>query len=208
MNRFYALMERWFKNPEDLGTGFAIIAFIAVGVGNLVNLEFLTNFGFACLGAGIVAWGVNAIQRGEMTPLRRGFHVIEHIEGLLARAWGIVLILGGLALLGFGILSILNPRSPMPATLRQFFATPQGSALLLLFGSAVGVLFSLTMIFVSDAEANNRYVRFLKSIPGRLIGVLLLVFFGALAAVSLIQIFSPTAWENIFQTILQALGFL
>lgn len=201
-------MERWFKSPDDLGTGFAIIAIIAIGLGNLLNFQILVNLGFTFFGAGIVAWGVNALQRGEMTPLQRGFRVMEHVEGFLARAWGLVLVLGGLALLGYGVLSILNPRSPMPASLRQFFATQQGSAVILLIGSALGMLFALTMIFVSDAQADNRYVRFIKSIPGRLFGVVLFLFCGLLAAISLIQIIAPDTWQNILGSILQALGIL
>lgn len=202
------MIDRWFKTPEDLGNGFMILALITVGMGSWLNLSILTNLGLGFFGAGVVTWGVNAMQRREMTPIQRGFHVMDQVEGVLTRAWGLVLILGGLALLGYGILSILNPRSPMPVTLRQFFATPQGSSILQLLGSGVGMLFALTMIFASDADGGNSLVRFLKSIPGRLSGMVLLVIFGALAAVSILQLAAPAAWESLWQTFLRELGIL
>src|SRR6188474_1909271 len=138
MNRVIEWLERWFKSPDDLGQGFLIIAIITVGIGSFLELNALTNLGLACLGAGGVAWGVNALQRGEQTSRPRGFRLMDGVQGLLAWAWGIVLIFGGLALLRFGILSILNPRSPVPVTMRQYVASAQGSAVLLLIGSSIG----------------------------------------------------------------------
>jgi hypothetical protein len=42
-------------------------------VGNPFGLVILLNLEFAAFGAGIVAWGVSAMQRGEMTPIQRSF---------------------------------------------------------------------------------------------------------------------------------------
>lgn len=205
MNRVRDVLDRWFKTPENLGNGFFILALIAVGIGNYLDVPMLTNLGLGFFGAGIVTWGANAMVRGEMTPIQRGFHVMEHVEGILTRAWGLVLIFGGLALLGYSILSVLNPRSPMPDTVRRFISSPQGSPILLILGSMVGVLFALSMIFVSDDDGGNSLVQFLKSIPGRLVGIVLLVIFGAIAAANLLLLVAPTAWQELSQAILQYL---
>lgn len=204
MNRIQELIAR-IKTLEDVGTTFAIAGFLLVGVGGWLDFQVMVNLGFAGFGAGVVAWGINAMQRGEMTPLR-GFHPIARAESLLARAWGLLFTLGGLLLMGHGILSVLNPRSPIPTPIRQFFSTPQGSGVLLLVGSAVGILFALSMIFASDAETRNTLVRFLLSLPGRLIGMALLVFFGSLAAIAILQISNPTTFDTIAQSVYGAMG--
>lgn len=205
MNRMRDLLARWSKSPEDLGNGFFVLALVIIGISRPLNVSALTDLGLAFFGAGVAAWGVNAMLRGEMTPIQRGFHVMEHVEGFLTRAWGVVLILCGLVVMGHSILSILNPRSPVPVTVRQFFSTPQGSSILWLLGSALGVLFALTMIFASDDDRGNRFVQFLKSVPGRLFGILLLVIFCALAAANLLQLVAPTVWQQVSQSILDYL---
>jgi hypothetical protein len=205
MNRLQELYNKWFKTLEDAGTTFALIGVVCGGLGSFLELQFLFNIGLASFGAAVVAWGVNAIQRGEMTPIERGFRVMDHVEGFFARAWGLLLALGGFLLFGYGILSLINPRSPIPTSIRPIFQGTQGAGVFLIIGGAIGMLFALTTIFVSDVQASNIYVRFIKSIPGRLVGVVLLLFFGVLTLAGLIQVFSPAAWEPILEFVRQKL---
>lgn len=207
MNQLASLLER-VKTLEDLGSALIMGGMLTIGLGVLLELEGVVNLGVAILGAGIVAWGVNAITSRELRVFQRGIRISQRIEETLARAWGILFALGGLLMLGYGALSMLNARAPIPAGVRGFFATPQGVGVLLLVGATVGILFALTSIFVSDADGGNAFVRCLKSLPGRLFGVVLLVFFGALALVALMQVFAPSAWEGLWQELLRALGIL
>ncbi len=205
MNRLRLLFER-FKTLDDVGTGFFVIAIVVFGIGNLLELERLENLGLAAVGAAVVAWGANAIHTRELRIFQRGIRVTERLEEVFARVWGILFALGGLLLLGYGMLAALNPRAPIPASAQQFFATPLGTSVLMFVGSAMGTLFALTMIFVSDAQAENAFIRFLLSLPGRLFGVVLLLFCGALATIALLQIFAPNVLIDLSHAILQRMG--
>lgn len=205
MSRIRSLLEQWSKSPEEFGNGFAIAGVVLIGLGNFLSVAFLLNLGFASLGAGIVAWGVNAIQGREMSVLERDIRISQRIQELLARAWGIVIIGGGVLLLGYGVLSLLNPRSPLPARVQQFFTTAEGSALIALSGSLVGIVYALSLIFVSD-ETGNVVVRTIKSLPARVFGVVLLILCAALAAASILQIFAPGTWESLAHAFLRWAG--
>lgn len=206
MNQIQAWLGQHFKTLDDVGTAFGIGAFLFAGLGGLFKIERLTWLGSASLGAAALAWGVNAIQSRELRILQRGIPVWERIEETFARVWGIVFALGGLLLFGYGILAALNPRAPIPASVQQFFTTPPGSSALMLIGSAVGLLFALTLIFVSSARANNAVARFILSLPARLFGILLFIIFSALALIALLQIFAPDALAALGHTFLQRIG--
>jgi len=199
VSQVQALFERWFKSLDSLGTGFAVAAILLIGIGSWTNLTIPVNLGIASLGAAVVAWGANAIQSRELSVFGRGVPFSERIQEGLARVWGVVFVSAGLLLLGYGILSLLNPRSPIPPRVQQFFATPQGLAIIALIGSGIGALFALSMILVSDVQGSNALVRGIKSLPGRFIGVILLLFFGALAAFSILTIFAPDGLQNLLQ---------
>ncbi len=205
MNQIQAWLER-FKTLDDVGTGFAILAIVVFGIGNFLDLARVENLGLAAFGAAIVAWGANAIQTRELRIFQRGIHVWERVEELLARVWGILFALGGLLLLGYGILAALNPRAPIPAYVQQFFASPLGANVLTLVGSVIGMLFALTMIFASDAQASNAVVRFVLSLPGRLFGIVLFIFCAALAMIAVLQIFAPDVLVELGHAFLQRMG--
>jgi hypothetical protein len=205
MNQIQAWLGR-FKTLDDVGTAFAILAVVVFGLANFLNIARVENLGLAAFGAAIVAWGANAIQTRELRIFQRGIHVWERVEELLARVWGILFALGGLLLLGYGILAALNPREPIPAYVRDFFAAPLGANVLTLGGSAIGMLFALTMILISDAQASNAVVRFVLSLPRRLFGIVLFVVFTVLGGSALLQIFAPGIWQALWQIVLRGLG--
>lgn len=203
--RIQSLVASWFSSLDNLATGFGFLAIAFAGLGGLVDLEFFKFLGLACFGAAIVTWGANAIVSRELTLFQHGIPVSERVQEFLARAWGIVFASGGLVLLGYAILNLLNPRSPTPFILREFFATTRGSGVLLLAGSIVGMLFALTSVFVSDARGKNAVIQFILSLPGRLFGLVLLVVCVTLAGVALVQIISPDTWEIFLQELLNRL---
>lgn len=205
MSRIRSLIEEWFKSPEEFGNGFVIMGFVLIGLGNFLSVALFLNLGFALLGAGIVAWGVNAIQSRELTVLQSDIRFSQRIQELVARAWGILIIGGGVLLLGYGVLSVLNPRSPLPARVQQFFTTAEGAALVALSGSLVGIVFALSMIFANDATGNV-VVRTLKSLPSRLFGIVLFILCGTLATATILQIFAPGIWDNLAHAFLQWAG--
>lgn len=204
--RIQSLITSWFSSLDNLGTGFVFLAIAFAGLGGFVEFEPLNFLGLACFGAAIVTWGANAIVSRELAIFQRGIPVSERVQEFLARAWGIVFACGGLFLLGYAILNLINPRSPTPAILREFFATTPGTGVLLLGGSIVGMLFALTSVFVSDTQGRNALVRFLLSLPGRLFGLVLLLVCVAVAGVALILILAPDAWQTLLQEFLNRLG--
>ncbi|TAH48119.1 MAG: hypothetical protein EYC68_22465 [Chloroflexota bacterium] len=198
-------LAQHFKSADDVGTGFGIAMFVCVGLGSVLNIERLISLGLAFFGAAVVAWGVNAMQTRELRIFQHGIRVSEQVQEILARAWGIVFIGGGAILMGYGILEMVNPRTPVPTRVQQFFGTASGSGVLLLVGSAIGMLYALTMLFASEARGSNGFVRFVTSLPGRLFGLVLVLVFATLALIALLQIFAPVIWETLWQSFWQRL---
>jgi hypothetical protein len=207
MSRIRSLFASWFESLENLGMGWMIFALVLVGIGSLTDAEIFNRLGLACFGAAVIAWGANTVMTRELTLFQRGIRVSAQVEELVARAWGLVLLLGGVALLGYQILTLLNPRAPVPLWVQQFFATPQGAGVLQLALASVGILFALTFMLASDAEGSNAIVRFLLSLPGRVSGLVLFVIFAVMAVSALIQIFAPGLWQEIVQSFMNRLGF-
>jgi hypothetical protein len=199
-------MERWFKDLDDFGTKFGVAGLALIGIGNYFNWAPLMNLGLAALGAGIVAWGANMIQRRELAIWQRGIPLSARLDELVAQAWGLVTATGGILLFGFGILALLNPRAPIPLPVRQFFDTAQGRGALLLAGSFVGVIFGLSLL-LAEGQARNPFVCLAQSLPNRVFGVLILMVCLTLAVIALLQIFAPGAWEMLAAWILHQLGF-
>jgi len=206
MDKIQAWLARHFKSADDVGTAFAVAMFVSVGLGSVLNIERLVSLGAAFFGAAVIAWGVNALQTRELRIFQRGIRVAAQIQEILARAWGLVFISGGVFIMGYGILSMLNPRAPVPERAQRFFGAAQGIGVQLLVGSAVGMLCALTLVFASDAQGGNTLARFIVSLPGRLLGVALFIFCAILAALALLQIFAPDVLAALGHAFLQRIG--
>ncbi len=208
MNRILEWLTQHFHDADDVGTALALAAFIFGGIGSYLEIKRFVGLGLACFGAAAVAWGVNAIQTRELRILQHGIRVAERIQETLARAWGILFIGGGVVLMGYGILTALNPRAPIPHSLQSFSEAPPGSGVLLLVGGIVGLLYALTMLFAAGARGSGGFVRLIMSLPGRFLGLALAFIFSIVIALALLQIFAPGAWTALWQTFWQRLGDL
>lgn len=198
--------QRSFKNLDDLGTAFMAGAIVLAGLGGFVHVNPLVDLGLASFGGAVVTWGAGGMQRGDMPLLARGFRLTERVELLLSRIWGFVFVLVGFWFMGYGILSIFNPRSPFPPAIQGFFETPQGSSVFWLIGSSVGILFAITLLFADDSEGNNRVTRFLSNLYARLVGMVLLIVFSLLALFNVLKIVSPPAVDTLLEFLLRLLG--
>lgn len=206
MNQILVSLQKHFKTIEDLGWAFFAVGIVLFGIGDTFGLPFLTHPALAAAGAGIVAWGANAIQNRELAVFQPDIPFSRRVQEMVARIWGVGFVLAGLLLLGYGVLTTFNPRSPIPARLEQFFATAQGVSLLVLGGSILGIVFALSVIFVNDLPTGNSILRTLLSVPKRLYGVLLLLVFSAVGVISVLEIFEPGTWQRLAHLFLQRIG--
>ena len=200
------LFQSKVKSLDDLGTMFMAGAIVLAGLGGFIHVNVLVALGLASFGGAVVTWGASGMQRGEMPLFARGVRLTERVDAVLARLWGIVFIILGLSFLGYGILSIFSPRSPIPAAFQAFFATTQGGGVTWLIGSSVGMLFAVTLIFTENGDGGNRVTQLLSNLYTRFLGLVLLVVFIGVAGVSLLQIFFPETWTSLVVTFLDKLG--
>jgi hypothetical protein len=198
-------MERWFSSLEDLGSKLAIAGLLLFGVASYFNFTLLSNFAIVLFGAGVVAWGVNAIQQRELGIFQRDISISERLNEMVARLGGALMVIGGMLALGYGVLALMNPRAPLPPTVRAFFDSTTGQGVLWLTGSVVGMAFGLNAL-ASNARADNAFMRFVLSLPIRLFGLLILSVSCAVAAAGLVQIFAPEVWASWMQSLLEAIG--
>lgn len=189
-------LTRHFQDLDDVGTAFFAAALVLAGLSRFLQISALANLALAAFGAAVITSGADAVRTGEVRILQHGIRVSESIQALLARAWGIVFIGGGMVLMGYGILAALNPRTPIPNTVQQFFQGTVGTGVLVLVGSAIGLLYALSMMFAAEAHGSNAFVNFVASLPGRIFGVIVAIIALAVMGIALIQIFAPGVWEN------------
>ena len=199
-------LQRHFKSLDDLATAFVLLAFALFGLGSYLALATLANAGLGAFGAAIITWGASALQNRELRIFQRGIRISSRLDELFARVWGVLFILGGMALLGYGVLSALNPHTSQFARIQQFFNTPQGTGVILFVVGCVGILYALSLIFVSRVQDPHAFIRFLKSLPGRMIGLFLLLLFGALVAGGLALVFAPNLLPALARIIFQRMG--
>lgn len=206
MDKIQVWLAQHFKSAEDVVTACVVAMFISLGLGKVLNVERLVWLGIAFFGAAVVTWGVDALQTRELRIFQHGIRVAERASELFARLWGIVFIGGGVLIFGYGILATLNPRVPVPARVQRFFGAPPGPQVLLLVGSAIGMLYGLTMLFADEARGSNSFVRLVMSLPGRLLGFVLVIIFAALAFIALLQISAPDILVTLEHAIFQRMG--
>lgn len=200
---YFLLVERlakFFSSLDNVATAFAAVGIVLAALANWFNVEPAAFLGFAFLGAGIVGWSVDGLLNQHLPFFAQGLQVHVRVQGFLVRAWSILFAAVGFLLMGFGILSLLNPRTPVPARVQQFFATSQGIGILLIGGGMLGTLWALSMLF--ESVSNRSILGVLASLPRRLVGLALLLLSLALVLVGVLQIIAPALWDNLWRAFL------
>ena len=71
----------------------------------------------------------------------------------------------------------------------------------------LGILFAVSLIFEASPRRSNYLTRFLVSLPGRIFGVLMLLFCVLVMGLALLEIFAPDVFDALLQNVWHALGF-
>jgi hypothetical protein len=169
----------------------------------LLSLPILVQLGMLPIGLGVILFGVDAIQkRGssymvggedvERSETYYGFAAI--MDGIVLSMLGLVItVYAGIALLGQGDNALAFIRNhPSPA---------------LLFGGALAAAYSFTLI-LGTHESRRLPWSFLSSLPGRVLGIVLL--FLSLGALFLggLEIISPNGFDQLIATLKASLPTL
>lgn len=206
MTQLAQRFQIWFKDAETSGTSLVSAAIVVMGAGAVLEIDFVFYLGVALLGAGLVGWGVNLAAVRELRLFQRGISFSGSVQEFLARAGGVLVVGGGMLLLGYGILTAFFPRSTLFQRVAQFFGTLPGVALLLTAGSLIGILYALAMIFSVLPPSDHPLFEFAKSVPGRLLGILLLVVFIGLGIVGILLAVAPDSLAALLTSLRVGIG--
>ncbi|MDQ3685523.1 MAG: hypothetical protein M3430_07955 [Acidobacteriota bacterium] len=152
--------------------------------------------GLVILGVGVICWGVSGVIEGRMIFTAPGVRHRESYYGLAARLWGVLISMAGVALVGFGSLLIYRPGS----SFEQVIGSPIGVSVGMLLGGVAGIIYAGTLI-LGRGEAGGSWLRVAASLPGRLIGLLVMLISMGLAAAGAASIVAPQTYERVVQSI-------
>ncbi len=190
------------KSLDAIGGALALAGVLTFALSTYVRLTLLGSLGIALLGAGVIFWGMDAVMEGRIRFTRhRHIRFAETYSGLAARAWGLVFAVAGFLLLGFGLLSLTNPRTPVSNSLLSFFKTAVGTSVLLIFGGLLGGIYALTLIFGS-VEQRGSIARDLLSLPSRLWGLIVLLLCLGLIIVGMLRFVAPEVLDNLINALI------
>lgn len=198
MERF----TKFFNSLDNLAATFVTVGIAFAALASWLNFDPAGFLGIGLLGAGITCWSIDGLLNQRLPFFVQGIQVRIRVEGFLVRAWSIVFAALGFLLMGYGILSLLNPRTPVPARVQQFFATSQGIGILLIGGGMLGLLWAMAMLF--ESASNSSILAILATLPRRLFGLALLLVSLALVLVGGLQIIAPALWDNLWRSFWQS----
>ena len=163
----------------------------AAALGLALRLEPLSLAGLTALGAGVVCWGLGGVIDGRISFSRPRSPYGETYHGLAARARGALLCLAGTAVAGLGLTQLLLP----DVSFTGLAAGPLAAGLGMLLAGLAGALYAVTLI-LGRAGDGGSWARRALSLPGRLLGVLVLLASAAMAAAGAVRIVAPQAYEG------------
>lgn len=181
---------------EKKGGIIAIVGLALAGLGGALQLTRLGLAGLLVLGAGVICWGLSGVFEGRMSFFHPGVRYSESYYGLAARAWGVLICLAGIALVGFNFLLFLNP----DMSFAEAASSRLGTSIGMVLGGLVGMLYAVTRI-LGRAEDNGSWLQRAITLPGRLLGVLLLLISTGLAAAGVVRLVAPQIYEEVVQSI-------
>jgi hypothetical protein len=181
---------------EKTGGVIAIVGLAIAVLGGSLQLTRLGLVGLGVLGVGVTCWGASGVIEGRMIFFHPGVRYSESYYGLAARAWGILISMVGLALVGFSLLLFLNP----DMSFKQFAYSSSGTSIALLLGGLIGILYGTTLV-LGRAEDSSSWVRKAMSLPGRLLGLFVLLVSVGLTVAGLTRLVAPQIYERVAQSI-------
>ena len=184
------------QNLERRGGIIAIAGVALAALGGALNFTLLGLAGLGILGVGVICWGLSGMIGGQMSFFHPGVRYRESYYGLAARAWGILICLAGIALVGFSLLLFVQPDMSFAETAKS----PLGTSVGMLMGGLIGMLYAVTLI-LGRAEDSGSWLRRAMSLPGRLIGVFVLLISTGLAITGVVRIAAPQIYEGVVRSI-------
>lgn len=181
---------------EKTGGIIALIGVVLAAIGGSLRFTRLGLLGLGVLGVGVVCWGVSGIVEGRMIFSRPGVRYRQSFYGLAARLWGVLICMAGVALFGFSLLLFVKPDMPY----EQALTSPLGKSIGMLLGGLAGMIYALTLI-LGRAEDTGSWLRKALSLPGRILGVFVLVVCIGLAAAGVVRLVSPLAYDELIKAI-------
>ena len=181
---------------EKKGGIIAIIGVAVAAVGGLLRVTRLGLFGMAILGLGVICWGLSGLIEKRIVFSRPGTRYSSSYYGLAARAWGAMLCIAGAGVAGFSVLLLFYP----DVTFEQITASAVGLGLGWFLGGLIGMLYSLTLI-AGRAEDSGTWFRRIITLPGRMLGLVILMISIVLAAAGLTRALFPQVYEGAVQAI-------
>lgn len=184
------------QNLENRGGIIAIVGVALGALGGALNSTGIGLAGLGILGVGVICWGLSGMIEGQMSFFRPGVRHRRSYYGLAARVWGILISLAGFALVGFSLLLFAQPDMSFAETA----GSPLGISVGMFMSGLVGMLYAVTLI-LGRAEDGGSWLRRAMSVPGRLIGVLILLISMGLTVTGVVRMAAPQIYEGVVQSI-------
>ena len=170
------------QDLEKRGGIIAVVGVALAALGGALRLSRLGLAGLGVLGVGVICWGLSGMLQGRMSFFHPGVRYSENYYGLAARAWGILICLVGMALVGFSLLLFIKP----DMSFAEAATSPLGTSVGMFVGGIIGMLYAVTLI-LGRAEDSGSWLRRAISLPGRLIGVFVLLISMGLSVTGLCE---------------------
>jgi hypothetical protein len=160
-----------------------------------LSLSWIIYLGFLPIGAAVILFGIDAIQKKESSYTGGGEETsfTYSYRGVAAIMDGLVLVLLGLGIMVFGVIALFGQQD----NTLNFLQHRPGA--ILIFSGLLMAAYSITLILGSQ-EAKRGW-RLLGSLPQRIFGLVLLIFGLGLIFVGGWEIISPTGYDQLVDSV-------
>lgn len=179
---------------EKSGGIIVIVGVAVAALGGASGVNRLSLLGMIILGVGIISWGLSGLFEKRILFFHPGMRRSESYYGVAARAWGALLCLGGLGVVGFSVILFFTPDIAFEQVLVRLLGGGKGMVL----GGLVAMLYSVTLII---GRAETRAGLGILSLPRKILGIIVLMTAIILVAAGMTSIISPQFYERVIQSI-------
>jgi len=188
------------QDLEKKGGIIAIAGIALAALGGVLRLTPLGLVGLGVVGVGIICWGMSGMLEGRMSFFHPGVRYSETYYGLAGRAWGALILLSGVGLVGFSILHLFQPNMSFEAAA----AHPLAKSGAMFLGGIIGVLYAITLILGrAEEDDDESRLRRIVRLPIRVFGILLLLVSAGLAITGVARIAVPHIYEDALRSMSQ-----